>query len=163
MRKTLRRAVVLGLLAFAAPFAALPLAKPAAAMPEASAPVLPDAVDTPAATPQPVLPAVPETDFWQSICGGVETFDLYAYAPRCLPSNLLTLVRVLSYKVEKTILSKYDAGLWALERLPDRFRPLLRAALRAWYDGEAMSDCPPDELETLRRYLIDRIVDGEPD
>lgn len=60
MRKTLRRAVVLGLLAFAAPFAALPLAKPAAAMPEASAPVLPDTVDTPAATPQPVLPAVPE-------------------------------------------------------------------------------------------------------
>ena len=113
--------------------------------------------------PAKLLPAVPETDFWQSICGGVETFDLYAYAPRCLPSNLLTLVRVLSYKVEKTILSKYDAGLWALERLPDRFRPLLRAALRAWYDGEAMSDCPPDELETLRRYLIDRIVDGEPD
>ena len=61
MRKTLRRAVVLGLLAFAAPFAALPLAKPAAAMPEASAPVLPDAVDIPAATPQPVLPAVPES------------------------------------------------------------------------------------------------------
>ncbi len=61
MRKTLRRAVVLGLLAFAAPFAALPLAKPAAAMPEASAPVLPDVVDTPAATPQPVLPAVPES------------------------------------------------------------------------------------------------------
>ena len=60
MRKTFRRAVVLGLLAFAAPFAALPLAKPAAAMPEASAPVLPDAVDTPAATPQPVLPAVSE-------------------------------------------------------------------------------------------------------
>ena len=29
MRKTFRRAVVLGLLAFAAPFAALPLAKPA--------------------------------------------------------------------------------------------------------------------------------------
>ena len=45
MKKTLRRAVVLGLLAFAAPFAALPLAKPAAAMPEASAPVLPDAVE----------------------------------------------------------------------------------------------------------------------
>ena len=57
----MRRAVVLGLLAFAAPFAALPLAKPAAAMPEASVPVLPDAVDTPAATPQPVLPAVPES------------------------------------------------------------------------------------------------------
>ena len=61
MRKTFRRAVVLGLLAFAAPFAALPLAKPAAAMPEASAPVLPDTVDTPAATPQPVLPDVPES------------------------------------------------------------------------------------------------------
>ena len=113
--------------------------------------------------PAELLPAVPEADFWQSIRSGVETFDLCAYAPHCLPSNLLTRVRVLSYKVEKTILSKYDAGLWALEWLPDRFRPLLRAALRAWYDGEAMPDCPPDELEALRRYLIDRIVDGEPE
>ena len=72
-------------------------------------------------------------------------------------------MRVLSYKVEKTILSKYDAGLWALEWLSERFRPLLRAALRAWYDGEAMPDFSPDELEALRRYLIDRIIDGEPD
>ncbi|MFR5864652.1 MAG: aminoglycoside adenylyltransferase domain-containing protein [Acutalibacteraceae bacterium] len=60
---------------------------------------------------------MPEAVFG-SRCSGVETFDLCAYAPRCLPSNLLTLVRVLSYKVEKTILSKYDAGLWALEWRP---------------------------------------------
>ena len=63
MRKTLRRAVVLGLLAFAAPFAALPLAKPAVAMPEASAPVLPAAGDTPSPPPPPLLPAVPESRF----------------------------------------------------------------------------------------------------
>lgn len=57
MRKTFRRAVVLGLLAFAAPFAALPLARPAAV----PAPIeSPDAVIEPAATPLPVFTAAPE-------------------------------------------------------------------------------------------------------
>ena len=78
MRKTLRRAVVLGLLAFAAPFAALPLAKPAAAMPEASAPMLPDAVDTPAATPQPVLPAVPESRSFDAVLAQMAAAHSYA-------------------------------------------------------------------------------------
>ncbi len=57
MRKTFRRAVVLGLLAFAAPFAALPLAKPAAVV--AEPPDAPDAVIEPTATPLPIFTAAP--------------------------------------------------------------------------------------------------------
>lgn len=57
MSKTFRRAVVLGLLAFAAPFAALPLARPAAVVTDDPPPL----ADEPAATPQPVLPTLPST------------------------------------------------------------------------------------------------------
>lgn len=56
MKKTFRRTVVLGLLAFAAPFAALPWAKPAAADPPAESP---DIIAEPTATPQPVFTAAP--------------------------------------------------------------------------------------------------------
>ena len=56
MNQTFRRAVVVGVLAFAAPFAALPLAKPAdiAALPD----TVPDTVETPTA-PEPVFTAAP--------------------------------------------------------------------------------------------------------
>ena len=56
MKKTFRRAVVLGLLAFAAPFAALPFAKPAAVELPAEGP---DLVAEPTATPQPLFTAAP--------------------------------------------------------------------------------------------------------
>lgn len=56
MKKTFRRAVVLGLLAFAAPFAALPFAKPAAVELPAESP---DLVAEPTATPQPLFTAAP--------------------------------------------------------------------------------------------------------
>ena len=107
MRKTLRRAVVLGLLAFAAPFAALPLAKPAAAMPEASAPVLPDAVDTPAATPQPVLPAVPEL-------------------PACVSPLPWSIPRG-TVSMDCTVADAIDTPDW----LPSMFMALLAVAVRA--------------------------------
>ena len=54
MKKTFRRAVVLGFLALAAPFAALPLAKPAAPPIES-----PDAVTEPAATAPPIFTPTP--------------------------------------------------------------------------------------------------------
>ena len=54
MKKTFRRAALLTLLALAAPFTALPLAKPTAVSSE-----LPPATAQPAATPQPQPTAVP--------------------------------------------------------------------------------------------------------
>ena len=38
-----------------------------------------------------------------------------------------------------------------------------RQAVAGRMEAEAESQQLNDELETLRRYLIDRIVDGEPD
>ena len=56
MKKTFRHVVMLGLLAFAAPFAALPRAKPA--VPELPA-ENPDIITEPTATPQPMFTAAP--------------------------------------------------------------------------------------------------------
>lgn len=58
MKKTFRRAVVFGLLALAAPFAALPLAKPAATDLQSTTPP-PEVLPEPAATPLPVYTAAP--------------------------------------------------------------------------------------------------------
>lgn len=58
MKKTFRRMAVLALLAFAAPFAALPLAKPAATAP-APLPETAELLPEPTTTPQPVFTAAP--------------------------------------------------------------------------------------------------------
>ena len=58
MKKTFRRAVVFGLLALAAPFAALPLAKPATTDLQSTTPP-PEVLPEPAATPLPVYTAAP--------------------------------------------------------------------------------------------------------
>ena len=57
-----------------------------------------------------VFPDVPEADFWDSLCRGVEEFDFEDYGSRMVPSQILTLGRIWSYRQERRILSKYEAG-----------------------------------------------------
>lgn len=95
--------------------------------------------------PQTFLPEIPEADFWQSISG-----DL----PGC---GILTLARVLSYKRLRRIVSKYDAGLWAAEAVPEGLRYLLETALEEKYCGKACPEPPPEDLEALRRFLTGQI------
>lgn len=104
-----------------------------------------------------VFPPVPEADFWQSISDGVEDYDFHAYASRYFASNILVLARILSYKVEGRILSKHEAGRWALARVPGAYHPIIEQAMRAWYAGAEMPACDPETLEGLRRYLIGEI------
>ena len=105
-----------------------------------------------------VFPPVPPQDFWQSIAQDVETYSFHAYEPRCLPSNILVLARILSYKQLGRVLSKYDAGLWVLERLPERCRPVVHSALSAWYNKEEMAAYSPEQLEELRQFLLGEIL-----
>ena len=72
----------------------------------------------------------------------------------------LNLCRALAYAKEGRILSKRDGGLWALDRLPAGYRPMVRDMLRA-YAGEKLR--APDE-ETARafcREMLDRISDAK--
>uniref|UniRef100_UPI002899FA28 aminoglycoside adenylyltransferase domain-containing protein n=1 Tax=Lachnoclostridium sp. TaxID=2028282 RepID=UPI002899FA28 len=65
-----------------------------------------------------VFPVVPEDDFWNSISNDVNEYEFGAYNPRYFASNILILGRILSYKIEKIILSKYDGGIWARNYVP---------------------------------------------
>ncbi|MBQ8508956.1 MAG: DUF4111 domain-containing protein [Clostridia bacterium] len=105
-----------------------------------------------------VFPEVPEDDFWQSISADVPEYDFHAYAPKYYASNILVLGRILSYRVERRILSKYDAGLWMLERIPEGWRYIVENALNVWYDGGVQLTYRPEDEDGLRRWLIDAIM-----
>ena len=58
---------------------------------------------------------------------------------------ILNSCRILrSLETQDVVISKREAGAWALEHLPDPWHPLLRAAMRN-YDGEAT----PDDVQLL--------------
>lgn len=104
-----------------------------------------------------VFPEVPEADFWDSISDGFEEYDFNAYEPRYFTSNILILGRILSYRKEKRILSKYDAAFWTRDYLPEKYRYIIENAIGVWYRGEELLEYPKEDLEGLRTFLIEEI------
>ena len=74
-----------------------------------------------------VFPEVPEADFRSSILNGID------YTARAILANpvyeILTLCRILSYLERNEIISKREAGLWALEKIPDHLKYLVISAV----------------------------------
>ncbi|HHX72788.1 MAG TPA: DUF4111 domain-containing protein [Clostridiales bacterium] len=103
-----------------------------------------------------VFSDISDKDFLKAISADVENYNFHNYAPRYLASNILILGRILSFKETKRILSKYDAGLWMISRVPDKLKYLPELAIKIWYEGEQY-ELPEDDLEELRKYLIEEI------
>lgn len=106
-----------------------------------------------------VFPAIPEKDFWNSLSINITEYDFRAYNPRYFSSNILILGRILSYKKEKRILSKYEGGLWTRDYVPERFRYIIDNALKEWYSGEKDLEYNKADLDELRQLLINDILD----
>ena len=103
-----------------------------------------------------VFADISDEDFWSSISSNMEEYDFHAYNPRYFASNILILGRILSFKKETRILSKYDAGLWMMQNVPEDLRYLPEAAMKIWFENEDRT-LPENDLETLRKYLIQEI------
>ncbi|MGF7146276.1 streptomycin 3'-adenylyltransferase [Anaerotaenia torta] len=103
------------------------------------------------------FPVVPEEDFWRSISNDIDEYDFRAYDPKYFSSNILILGRILSYKKEKRILSKYDGGIWARDYAPESFRYVIDHAIREWYCGEKGLEYKEEDLNGLRQWLINEI------
>ena len=59
--------------------------------------------------------------------------------------------------MEHRILSKYEAGVWTAEHVPEALRPVVLDTLDAWYTGREMRETDPALLDALKNYLIDAI------
>lgn len=99
---------------------------------------------------------ISDDDFWAAISSDIDDYDFNAYDPRYFASNILILGRILSFKKEKKILSKYDGGLWMIENVPEELSYLPKRAMKIWYDNE-QHELPESDLSKLREYLIEEI------
>jgi len=99
---------------------------------------------------------ISDADFWSAISADIDDYDFHDYAPGYFASNILILGRILSFKKEKKILSKYDAGLWMMRQVPEHLRYLPELAMKMWFEEE-QRELPETDLEQLRIFLIDEI------
>lgn len=106
-----------------------------------------------------VFPIIPEHDFWNSISSNISEYDFQAYNLRYFASNILILGRILSYKIEKRILSKYDGALWTLDNVPEPLRYIIDNAIKEWYSEVMGLEYKKEDLEELRQLLINMILD----
>jgi len=106
-----------------------------------------------------VFPTIPEADFWDSISNNITDYDFQAYNARYFASNILILGRILSYKKEKRILSKYEGGIWTLNYVPERFRYIIENAINEWYLGETGIEYKKEDLDELKQLLVSEIQD----
>ena len=101
-----------------------------------------------------VFAPVPARDYvdsiWNDVCGAPEEIggDTVYLA--------LNLARVLAYLENGAVLSKREGGAWALERLPEAFRPLIRSTLDE-YGGAADVEYDPDLARRYASHMLRRI------
>lgn len=105
---------------------------------------------------QEVFSEVSDEEFWSAISSEIDDYEFDAYNERYLTSNILILGRILSFKIEKRILSKYEAGLWMAEHIPAHLKPIVEKAMAVWYKGETHT-FTPETLQELRDYLVEQI------
>lgn len=104
-----------------------------------------------------VFPTIPEKDFWNSISNDIIEYDFEAYNTRYFASNILILGRILSYKMEKRILSKHEGGIWTFNYIPERYRYIIQNAINEWYLGEKGLEYIKEDLDELKQLLINEI------
>lgn len=104
-----------------------------------------------------VLPQVPEEDFVASLMYDFDGNDLADESPAQLANGVLSLARVLSYLVERRIMSKYDAALWAMPRVPASAADILVCATDTKYAQKPWKPRASEELRAYREYFINQI------
>lgn len=105
--------------------------------------------------PTDVFPAVPRTDYLDSvggdICGGLERIHaepVYAILNAC---------RTLGYLADGMIRSKDEGGAWALTHLPDEHRSVVSQAL-ATYRSEAPASFEKSVLNAWVRFVASALA-----
>lgn len=101
---------------------------------------------------------ISDEDFFRAISFEAEEFDFHNYNERYFASNILILGRILSFKVTKKILSKYDAGKWMIDYVPTELKHIPQNAMKMWFEGEECS-FKEEELDTLKKFLVERIFE----
>jgi len=101
---------------------------------------------------------IPENDFWDAIsdvCGLDAASDNDSHRPFAI----LTLCRVLSYRKTGKLFSKQEAAFWAMDELPEIFRPIISNALFDHYGLGERKLYPNEDAVSFKTFVLENIID----
>lgn len=103
------------------------------------------------ARPEDAIGVLPWHAFMQSV---LDDFDAHAKPGTQNAAVILNACRTLHDATVKqvTVLDKFSAAQWALERVPERFKPIIAAAAQARQAG-VDAGVPRAEIEEFRAYV----------
>jgi predicted nucleotidyltransferase len=103
-----------------------------------------------------VFPEVPRADYMASI------IDDFYWAKEGLLVNpvyfVLNACRIYAYMKESSVLSKEEAGMWALSTLPNEYRPLIIKALAAYRGHKPEPSLDAALLAAFATFITERLV-----
>jgi len=99
------------------------------------------------------FPQIPEEHFWDSISTDIDKFVLVN------ESDILTISRIWSYKEEKRILSKMEAGEWVQSRIPEEFVYIIQSAVRSRYLEGHSKQYSITDLKKLKEFIVLKLVE----
>ena len=102
---------------------------------------------------------ISDEDFWEAISTDIADYDFHDCAPRYFVSNILILGRILSFKKERRIISKFEGGLWMMSNVPAELSYLPERAMANWFgEGDLPAEFPDKDLDKLKEYLVREIL-----
>ena len=103
-----------------------------------------------------VFSKVSEQDYFDSIWNDIA--DAVEDISKNTMYLTLNLARVLAYKKDGVILSKKEAGEWALENLPEEYHPHIEAALKEYAEA-APVEYDLELAKQYAEYMLSRIAE----
>lgn len=98
-----------------------------------------------------VFSEVPSVDYWRSITADINDADQEILSqPMYI---VLNLCRVLAYKQDNLVTSKLTGGEWGLRALPEKYHPIIQAALTKYTLASSK-----DPFDSIRATQLDRFA-----
>ena len=105
-----------------------------------------------------LLPNVPECDLWDAISSKATDCDAASDNDSHRPYAILTLCRILSYRKTGKIFSKQEAARWAMDVLPNAFRPIISNALFDKYEMGEKTSYPVEDAVSFMAYILESMA-----
>lgn len=102
-----------------------------------------------------VFPNIPQSDYIASIMGDFqECLEQMTVNPIYCVLNTL---RVYSFLLEGSILSKLETGKWGIDILPEIYHSTVHTVVNAYTDGEPCKNISHTELVTYKNYISNKV------
>lgn len=105
-----------------------------------------------------VFGEVPANAYWDSICNDI--INAVDEIKQNSTNVILNLCRVLAYRRDGLILSKFEGAIWAEKWLPSRFSELIHGAGNV-YTGREKENIDTEKREAFACYMLKEIFSKE--